>query len=114
MFTEKNTKFKNLKDTKNVAPQTEKERKPLPTVDNDAPSSTASTLQLTGTEAESYLKDIGFTLGSCRTITVTKTTSIIGCFFSPLFFRAVFFPMSFNLMKKNQNDPVRGQKLINF
>ena len=82
MFTEKHKKLKNLKDTKNVAPQTKKERKPLPKVDNDAPSSTTSTLQLTGTEAESYLKDIGINLeafsrsgSSGRTITVTKKTS---------------------------------------
>ena len=81
-FTEKSTESENLKDTKNVALQTKKERKPLSKVDNDAPSFTTSTLKLTGTEAESYLKDIGINLeafgrsgSSGRTITVTKTIS---------------------------------------
>ena len=74
-----------LKGTKNVAPETKKERKPSTKLGDDAPSSTTSTIKLTGADAESYLKDIGINLeafsrngSSNRTITLTKNTTILG------------------------------------
>ena len=82
--TEKSNEFKNLEDTKNVEPQTDKEKKPSSKEANHAPSA-PTTLKLTGAEAESYLKGIGINLdafgrngSSSRTITLTKNTTIVG------------------------------------
>ena len=75
----------NHKGSKNVAPETKKERKPSTKLGDGAPSSTTSTIKLTGADAESYLKGIGINLGafsrngsSNRTITLTKNTTILG------------------------------------
>ena len=82
--TENCNKFENLKGSKNVLPQTKKERKPSSNVENKA-TTTTSTLTLTGAEAESYLKDMGINLeafgrkgSSSRNITFTKNTTIVG------------------------------------